>query len=645
MLRYKMGENTIRCLFEKRSVQNNVSEQHKLEHVFARIKMVSEPRTSKIDLDIFTSLLSSAALVEDDYRPRVKYVVQRLEQRSPAFELFRQVIEGLEPHFASSASFNAAFAGTDDAHPAAVRQVFPYGHVQRTEANYWKVVRETIVAACPDPSLSAEEKLAKISKNKAENWTDFVDRYFAACTISTASRETQVKTLYKKLPPHLKRLVMHLPPTTMPADIRGLIRNVSFWESGTQAKIEVDEDAMDIDLGVVQANVATDGRVIGRDGAINFSAITNAGRVMVGAREICKTSRREAQNMLRFLQRICNGQEQPAGQRRPMNQQRRWGGRRAYMAADDDMPEGSGEPICETLSEGGEEDAEREMTRTYAAQTESRKKEQKRVMKLGLVSQSHLGYPRRIDALVDTGAESSIMSLALARELGAKILPNKTKLLLAHGKTAQVTGECHVEVSIEKATHPTFTLDCLVLPNPGYDLLLGIDAMTKNQISAHPHNRSVSINGRQIKCLFAGPKMEREAKNEVAKQEDVGRLTERVDHLPTVKGDRIQVPLNRSIVLGPNESRMVKTPIVIPRGMVHQRTPVVAPHFSVHLGVQYETFSTLTLTNHRKEPVRITGKTTIFEIPTRAGDTLTIRDCNGQQRQLRGNKQSFPKRQ
>ena len=607
--------------------------------------MVSEPRTSKIDLDVFTSLLSTAALVEDDYRPRLKYVVQRLEQRSPAFELFRQVIEGLEPHFASAAAFDAAFAGQDDAHPATIRAVFPYGHVHRTADNYWRVVRETVIAACPDPSLSAEEKLAKIAKSKTENWGDFIDRYFAACTVSTASRETQVKTLYKKLPIHLKRLVMHLPPTATPADIRGIVRNVSFWESGIPAKIEVDEDAMDIDLGIVQANVATDGRVIGRDGAINFSAITNTGRVMVGAREICKTSRREAQNMLRFLQRICGGQEQPTNPRRMANQPRRWGGRRAFVAAEDGMPEGSWEHICETLSEGSEEGAEQDVTRTYAAQATSKKKGQKRVMKLGLVSQSHLGYPRRIDALVDTGAESSIMSLALAKELGAKITPNKTQLLLAHGKTTQVTGECSVEVSIEKTTHPAFTLNCLVLPNPGYDLLLGIDTMAKNQISAHPHNRSVSIKGRNIKCLFAGPKMDEEVRNGIVRQADIGKFTERVDHLPAVKGDRIQVPLNRSVVLGPKESRMVKTPIVIPKGLVHQRTPVVAPHFSVHLGVQYETFSTLTLTNHREEPIRITGKTTIFEIPARAGETLTIRDCNGQQRQLRGNKQSFPKRQ
>ena len=73
--------------------------------------MVSELRISKMDRDEFASLLNAAAFVEDDYRPRVKYLVQRLEPRSPAFDLVRQVLERVEPHFSGLAAFNAAFAG------------------------------------------------------------------------------------------------------------------------------------------------------------------------------------------------------------------------------------------------------------------------------------------------------------------------------------------------------------------------------------------------------------------------------------------------------------------------------------------------------------------------------------------------------
>ena len=310
--------------------------------------MVSELRTSKIDVETFSSLLGSAALVEDDYRPLVKHVVQRLEPRSPAFELFRQALERVEPHFGGNAAFNAAFVGD-----AATVQRFFDVHTAATTENKWRIVREVVIAACPAPTLSAEEQLARCTKTKGETWADFVDKYLAACTVSAASRETQVKTLYRKLPSNIRRLMLHLPPTATAADMRMVMRNMSFWESGAAAKAEPDEDAMEIDMGVIEANAATDGRVVGHDGSINFSAITNAGRVMVGAREICKTSRREALNMLRFLQRICASND--TGPRRTQNQTRRWNGRRAFVA-EDSAPEGSGEHIAETLSEGNEEE-------------------------------------------------------------------------------------------------------------------------------------------------------------------------------------------------------------------------------------------------------------------------------------------------
>ena len=602
--------------------------------------MVSELKISKMDRDQLTALLSAASYVEDAYRARVKYFIERLESRSAAFDYARQILDRVEPHFDGLAAFNAAFAG-----PAATIHAFWGADIAHLGSQQkWRVFRELVLANCPQPTLSAEERLNAMTRVKGETWLDFVDRYHAACVTTTASRENQVKTLYRKLPASLKKWLFSLPSTATVTDMTNALRHSSFWESSGQTRAEAEEDPMEIDMVAVQANAATDGRVIGNDGKINFAAITNAGRVMVGAREICKTSRREAQNMLRFLQRICGGSGRTEGQRRPQAQARRWGGPRAFMAEDQE-PESSGEPVCETLSEGADEEEEQDLLRSHAAQSATKKETKKRVMKLGLVSQSHLGYPRKIDALVDTGSEASIMSLALAKELGAKVMRDETRLLLAHGKTAKVAGRCEVDVSLEKATQPSFRLRCLVLPNPGYELLMGIDAMTQNDMSVHPTSRTVRIKGRSIKCLFAGQKMDKEVTSEVVKNDDFGRLTERVDHLPALKGDRIQVPLNRSVVLGPKESRMVKTPIVIPRSVVHKRTPVVAPHFSVHLGIQYGAFSTLTLTNHREEPIRITGKTTIFEVQGEEGRGYTIRDCNGKQHPLRNTKQSFHKRQ
>ena len=75
--------------------------------------------------------------------------------------------------------------------------------------------------------------------------------------------------------------------------------------------------------------------------------------------------------------------------------------------------------------------------------------------------------------------------------------------------------------------------------------------------------------------------MDKEVKNGIVDRGDVGQFTERVEHLPAAKGDRIQVPLNRSVVLGPRESRMVRTPIGIPRSMVpngRQSLHLISPY-------------------------------------------------------------------
>ena len=118
--------------------------------------------------------------------------------------------------------------------------------------------------------------------------------------------------------------------------------------------------------------------------------------------------------MLKFLQKIDSSSNASTGPRRPGSQSKKWNGRRAF-AAENAPPKGNEAHVCETLSETGEDLTEQDvqLAHTVRAVTKTR-----RVLKLGLISQSHLGYPRHIDALVDTGAESSIVSLALAKELG-----------------------------------------------------------------------------------------------------------------------------------------------------------------------------------------------------------------------------------
>ena len=598
-------------------------------------QLVSEQMLHRLDREAVTAVFGAAALMEDDYRPRIATVMKRIICGSPVFELLLNVTSRVEPHFGTLGAFNAAFTQAG----ATVHKFYDAPRGALTTKDKWHIVTTLMVSACPQPVISAEEQLTRCSRGKGEAWIDFVDRYVALCRFTSASREMQTKTLFKKLPASFRRLIMHLPPGVNVEDMMNVIRNASYWEAGTQSagKQDVDEDGMDIDMSVVQANMASDGKVV-QNGRINFGAITTVGRVMVAAREVCKGSRREAINLLRFLQRTV-GNTESSRRGPPQNRHPRQG--RTYLAENTEINEEIQE-ICETIDDEAEEEEEH-FQANMAAKAKT-KGEKKRILKLSLTAQSHLGYRRRIDALVDTGAETSIMSLGLAKELGLKIQPDNTRLMMAHGQATRVVGKCTLDVAVDKAPNSGFLMTCLVLPKPGYDMLLGLDSMTENEISTHPHSRSVSIRGRHIKCLFAGGVSERDTHNEIARAK-IGEYTEKVTQLPIKKGDRIVFPLNRSIVLGPNETRMVKTPVVLERGLVPQRTPTIASHFSVHLGSQYANYTALTLCNHKEEPIRVTAKTIIFELPAQEQTEYQIQTEDGKTQAIKSKKLSFAKRQ
>ena len=99
-------------------------------------------------------------------------------------------------------------------------------------------------------------------------------------------------------------------------------------------------------------------------------------------------------------------------------------------------------------------------------------------------------------------------------------------------------------------------------------------------------------------------------------------------------------PVNRART---TRGQDAQTPNVLPGALVYKRVPTVAPRFSVHLGVQYYTFSTLA--NHAAEPVKITGRTRILDVPAGQDVKYTACDCDGNPHPLRSNRPPFPKRQ
>ncbi len=79
--------------------------------------------------------------------------------------------ERIEPHFVSVAAFNAAFTGE----VLTVHRFYGAAVTSVETSQKWHILKELVLGACPQPTLSAEEQLAKLSMTKGETWTDFVD--------------------------------------------------------------------------------------------------------------------------------------------------------------------------------------------------------------------------------------------------------------------------------------------------------------------------------------------------------------------------------------------------------------------------------------------------------------------------------------
>ena len=204
--------------------------------------------------------LNAAAMVADGYRARVGKVMERVEVGSPLFELMRQVVDRIEPHFADKDMFNAAFVGR----AAAIMNCFAADKAAVGDAEKWKVFKMGLLNLCSNAGATSGERLAGASKRKDESWLQFAERFSILAAQSGLPREMQIKTLFKKLPAQLRRAISSLPTTTTMPEMVLMIKNVTFWMGSAPAS-EIDKDAMDVDAldvecGESSANVNAIGR-------------------------------------------------------------------------------------------------------------------------------------------------------------------------------------------------------------------------------------------------------------------------------------------------------------------------------------------------------------------------------------------------
>ena len=94
---------------------------------------------------------------------------------------------------------------------------------------------------------------------------------------------------------------------------------------------------------------------------------------------------------------------------------------------------------------------------------------------------------------LDTGAETSMIKISIANEIGATIQKTTQKALQADGITQlAVVGEVHFTLS---RNHLNLQLDALVVDSLDVDILAGTPFMINNDISLRPSKQEVAIQG------------------------------------------------------------------------------------------------------------------------------------------------------
>lgn len=401
---------------------------------------------------------------------------------------------------------------------------------------------------------------------------------------------------------------------------RGLKRhmsNASFEEFTKElAALDSGIDAMEIDLvnskrAMGETERHPPGRVI-ENGRVNFENITNVGRLMIAAREIFKNSPREAAEMRKFLSGIQSGGRRFNGerQRRPQN-----GVRRMKAQGQNEETEWEIEEMFEPYEEDDDEACASGETSSQALTTQQirigKEKNEGRIMKLPVVIYPAKGVcTKAVEGLLDTGADKSIVSLSVIKELELEMKPDSTSILMADGSSTSALGKVQIRFAPKGSKWgENMTAECLVMKSPGYDFLIGMDVMENNEISIHTKERCVRMKKKKFQC-----RMVKNWTANVKEQNVIGKLTECVDNLPLQAEDRVLFPINRSLFLAPHERKVIKMPVVLKDEWRWRRNAVVNPKFSTQLGSQLKNQCVILVTNHTAEPLKMTPRTVVFDV-------------------------------
>ena len=483
-----------------------------------------------------------------------------------------------------------------------------------------KEILDRLLDRLKPTQAGAWQRLLKMRQKNGENLNDYIVRFVAAADLlQTAwlNEEQKIEIFLESLARHWCITAKGLKRTMTGAPFEDFVRELASLESG---------DAMDIDLAKAYEEPEQSAHVVRRggrgqppsgqvvvDGRIYFENITNIGRLMVAAREAMKSSPREAAGMRRFLENLDRGtntrrSHRPKAHRATLEEE----------FTEMDLPEMIERIDDEDRSSsgGGEEYGACHAARVYHSQGggagNSNARPAGRVMKLPMVLFPSEGIVTlAATGLVDTGAEKSIVSEDVVRKLDLVTEPCNSRLCIADGSHVEIRSKATIKAKLKgDQWDKTFNVECLVMPRPGYDILLGMDFLEANDATVHPKKRAVMMNGRTFQCQ----KVTQEVSVAQGGTVTIGRLTEDIDILPVRSGDRILFSANRSTYPGPQERRLIKVPVNLYAPHKWRRNGVVNPHFSTQLGGTYKDFCSILVTNHKTEPLKITPRTVLFDV-------------------------------
>lgn len=417
---------------------------------------MADEKFTQINEKMFLETLDECEVCYSTYDERLRRLFKRLKTQSTAYEQVAQVAKAWKAHVSGLTT-------------------------PPSENEKWEGFTLQLKSLIPKTPETEADKLRRCIKRKEETWLDFVIRFqLTARGATTILMNEKTRILFCHLNSQLKDKLSDLAHNATIDDMVERIRRINYWLTIHQMSNQQEGDAMDIDLAKQQTEPSEECNTykLIEENMVNFDAINSMSTFMQAVEYLYKNRN----NVKSRIDNMVYNKRRDNNRNRYQNK----GGfnKRPYRPRINKIRENTMIPD-EIQSLPETHVAEEDDIQTYHIEKKEKKKNV--ILKLPVIIKGQ-GITRRIDGLVDTGAERTIMSYKLAKELEVDIKEDKSRLKVADGSNVIAKGRCQVEL---EAKRNKFSTDCLILNEPGYELLLGLDFLTKYNVIVNPKQKCI----------------------------------------------------------------------------------------------------------------------------------------------------------